>query len=111
MTTTFNREAAADHLYNLMFSETRMLCRVGTAGWEGNDEQVFDDYEDFERYVRDDGNDPDMIDIEHLRDYLYSMVMRSTPAVSEKLLSRFLEPCEVATVIAAGRSAGARSGQ
>ena len=111
MTTTFNREAAADYLYNLMFSDTRMLCRAGTAGWEGNDEQAFDAYEDFERYVRDDGNDPDMIDIEHLRDYLYSMVMRSTPAVSEKLLSRFLEPCEVATVIAAGRSAGARSGQ
>ena len=109
MTTTFNSEAAADRLDNLMFGDTRMLCRAGTAGWEGNDEQVFDDYEDFQRYCVDDGNDPDMVDVEQLRDYLCSMVMRSTPDVSERVLSRFLETREVAAVMAAGFSSGARS--
>jgi hypothetical protein len=109
MTTNFSREAAADRLVNLMFGDTRMLCRAGTAGWEGNDEQVFDAYEDFERYCVDDGNDPDMVDVEQLRDYLCSLVMRSTPDVSERVLTRFLETREVSTVMAAGRSTGARS--
>lgn len=44
MTTNFSREAAADHLENLTFGDTRLLCRAGTAGWEGNEERVFDDY-------------------------------------------------------------------
>ena len=79
MNTTFNRKAAADCLDNLMFGDMRMLCRVGTAGWEGNDEQVFDDYEDFERYCVGDGNDPDMVDVEHLRDYLDNVVMLKSP--------------------------------
>ncbi|MBW8328688.1 MAG: hypothetical protein K0M48_05915 [Thiobacillus sp.] len=103
MTTNFSREAAADRLDNLTFGDTRLLCRAGTAGREGNEEQVFENYEDFERYCAADGNDPDMVDVEQLRNYLCSMVMRSTPDVSERVLSRFLEPREVAAVIAAGR--------
>lgn len=109
MTATFNHEAAADRLENLMFGDTRVFCGSGSPGWEGDDDEVFDDLGDFERYCADDGKDPDMVEWQNLRDYLYSTVMRSTPDVSERELSRFLETREVSTVMAAGRSAGAWS--
>lgn len=109
MTTTFNHEAAADRLENMMFGDTRVFCGSGIPGWEGDDDEVFDDLEDFERYCAGDGKDPDMVEWQNLRDYLYSTVMRSTPDVSERVLSRFLETREVSAVMAAGLSAWTRS--
>ena len=109
MNTTFNREAAADCLENLMFGDTRVFCGTDAPGWEGDDDVVFDDLEDFERYCASDGKDPYMVEWQNLRDYLYNAVMLKSVDVSEKLLSCFLEMREVATVMAAGRSASARS--
>lgn len=103
MTTTFNHEAAADRLENMMFGDTRVFCGSGTPGWEGDDDEVFDDLEEFERYCADDGKDPDMVEWQNLRDYLYSVVMLNSVDVSEKVLSRFLENREVATILDAGR--------
>ncbi len=106
MTTTFDCEAAADRLHDLMFGDRRILCLAGAAGWEGNDEEVFDDYEDFERYCVFDGIDPDMVAVKQLRDYLFDLVRFDDPCDSEQVLSRFLETREVATILDAGRCPG-----
>lgn len=103
MTTTFNSEAAADRLENMMFGDTRVFCGSGAPGWEGGDDEVFDDLDEFERYCADDGIDPYMVEWQNLRDYLYSVVMLNSVDVSEKMLSRFLETREVATILDAGR--------
>lgn len=110
MTTAFDREAAADRLHDLMFGDRRILCLAGAAGWEGNDEEVFDDYEDFERYCVFDGIDidPDMVAVKQLRDYLFDLVRFDDPCDSEQVLSRFLEAREVSAVMAAGFSAAAQ---
>lgn len=109
MTTAFDREAAADRLHDLMFGDSRTLCLAGAAGWEGHDDEVFDDYADFERYCAFDRIDPDMVAVKHLRDYLFDVVRHNAPEVAEKVLSRFLWPQEVAAVIAAGCSAMAQA--
>lgn len=112
MATTFDRDAAADRLEELLFGDSRVFCEDGSVGLGGEWAETFDDYDDFVRFCSDNGHDEDVVKSVLVRDYLFDVVIRNSPGVSEERLSHFLEEWEVAAIMGAGyRAAEAAASQ
>lgn len=106
MSETFDRDAAADRLEELLFGDSRVFCEDSTVGLQGEWAETFDDHDDFVRFCSDNGHDDDMVKSVLVRDYLFDVVIRNPPDVSATRLSHFLDAQEVAAIMAAGYQAG-----
>lgn len=106
MADTFDHDAAADRLEELLFGDSRVFCEDSTVGLEGEWAETFNDHDDFVQFCRDNGHDDDMVRAVLVRDYLFDVVIRSSPDVSAQRLSHFLDAQEVAAIMEAGYRAG-----